>query len=364
MSLNVDTALGTLTALKARLRITVTTYDTLLEGAIATASKLIENFCGRKFGYDPAIVDRVIGSGTTELILRRPPVWSIASIYLDDALVAATDYECLSEDEKHGGVVVNPSGWGYTGMMGGEGAARDAVIDHEQRSFKVTYAGGFKLPGQAEGTHASVVMYIGTSVTGADLAGQFFALTDARGQSVTFEIAIATTSPAVQTPATAGRWQINLYSNDTNQTIATVIAAAINAAHNAGRLRTTAGTVASGSTPIPNYGCTVTQDDDGVDGMTTIVDATSGIFHGDFHAAQAGVDNGTDVDDLPANIEEACYRAAAYFFAQQAVDPTVQSESLLSYSVSYGNPTSAVGPSGLPVVVEAMLAGDRFLNQA
>jgi hypothetical protein len=223
MALNTATALGTLAKLKARLRITVNTYDTLLEDAITVASSLIAQSMHRPLGYVAAQVDYVVGDGTTELLVKRPPVWSIASVSIDGAALDASEYECVSEEDKYGGVIINSAGWRWTTMLAGEGAARDPLPGHERRSWKVTYAGGYQLPGQN---------------------------------------------------AVAG------------------------------------------------------------------------------------------VDALPAHIEEACYRAAAYFFAQMSSDPTVQSESLLSYSATYGAAATTIGRTGLPIVVEAMLAGDTFPSQA
>lgn len=220
MTLDVTTALGTLVGLKARMGVVTDAFDALLEDAIATASSLIADYCGRQFGYVAAQVDRVAGHGTSELVLSRAPVWSIASIVLDGSTIDADDYECVGDD-RFTGVVINRSGWDWTAMLRGEGAARDPVVGHERAAFTVTYAGGFKLPGQS---------------------------------------------------------------------------------------------------PV------------------------------------------TGVDQLPAYVTSACYIAATYFFGQRATDPTVKSESLLSYSVTYD--ANSVGNSGLPRNVEAMLAGVRFIAQA
>ncbi len=70
------------------------------------------------------------------------------------------------------------------------------------------------------------------------------------------------------------------------------------------------------------------------------------------------------VDALPADIEEACIMAVTNLFASVGADVTVASESLMSYSVSFGSPETLYGSSGLPKRVEAMLAGYRFFAQA
>lgn len=222
MALDANRALGTLAMLKLRLGISTTDYDAALEAAITTASSLIEQFVGRRLGYSASIEEQVPGHGTSELTVGRAPVWSIASVELDDDVVDATTYECVGDD-RYQGVITNRSGWLWTAMLRGEGAQQDPVVGHERRSYTVTYAAGYQLPGQGQ------------------VAG---------------------------------------------------------------------------------------------------------------------------VDALPAHIEEACYKAATYFFAQRATDPTITSERLLSYAVSYGGVGATIGSSGLPLSVEAMLGGERWLAQA
>jgi hypothetical protein len=70
------------------------------------------------------------------------------------------------------------------------------------------------------------------------------------------------------------------------------------------------------------------------------------------------------IDVLPADIEAACLMLATNLYAADGTDVAVASESLMSYSVSYGNPENLYGSSGMPKRVEAMLASHRFFTQA
>lgn len=66
---------------------------------------------------------------------------------------------------------------------------------------------------------------------------------------------------------------------------------------------------------------------------------------------------------LPASIELAALLLATNLYAAFGTDVAVASESLMSYSVSYGNPDSLYGASGLPKRIEAMLSPYRALSQ-
>lgn len=74
--------------------------------------------------------------------------------------------------------------------------------------------------------------------------------------------------------------------------------------------------------------------------------------------------NTNSVETLPAVIDMACVRTACWLYGRAGSDPTVQSESLMSYSVSYGSAADQVDPgSGLPLAVAAMLGPYRMLVQ-
>lgn len=72
----------------------------------------------------------------------------------------------------------------------------------------------------------------------------------------------------------------------------------------------------------------------------------------------------TTAQALPADVQEAVYKAASYLYQQMASDPTVRGESLMEYSVQYGNVGDSVGTSGLPLVVEHMLRAHVIAHQA
>lgn len=147
MTLDVTRALCTLEQLKHRLGITVSAHNDVLEEIIAEASDLIEQHCGRRFGYAAAQVDRVPGFGTPELVVTRAPVWSIASITIDGQTIQPSEYACEGDD-RYQGVIVNEGAWDWTVALRAAGARHAPVVGHERADFVVTYAGGFQLPGQ------------------------------------------------------------------------------------------------------------------------------------------------------------------------------------------------------------------------
>ncbi len=70
------------------------------------------------------------------------------------------------------------------------------------------------------------------------------------------------------------------------------------------------------------------------------------------------------VDALPVEIEEACLQLATHLWAQQGTDVAVTSESLLSYSASYGNAAAVYGSSGIPMRIEGMIRSYQSILQA
>lgn len=70
------------------------------------------------------------------------------------------------------------------------------------------------------------------------------------------------------------------------------------------------------------------------------------------------------VPTLPVVIEQACKRQATHLVAMEGVDGAIKSESLMSYSVTYGDTRSTLGASGLLLSVEAMLANYVMIEQA
>jgi hypothetical protein len=70
------------------------------------------------------------------------------------------------------------------------------------------------------------------------------------------------------------------------------------------------------------------------------------------------------VERIPATIETAALMLATSLFAADGVDVGVAGESLMSYSVTFGNPETLFGESGMPKRIEAMLAPYRHFVQA
>nr|WP_294564487.1 phage head-tail connector protein [uncultured Rhodopila sp.] len=89
------TALCTLDAVKAELKITTTDNDTEISGLIAAASTAISNYCGRtSFGLETVLQTERLTTTRNRIILARDLLPVITSITLDGtALVFNTDYE-------------------------------------------------------------------------------------------------------------------------------------------------------------------------------------------------------------------------------------------------------------------------------
>jgi hypothetical protein len=217
-----STALCTLANLKARLGITDSSSDTLLETLINVASSSIVGYVGRSLHYEEDIAEYVRSYGTARLQVARAPIWAIASIAYEGSTVDAASYEVRGRD-RYTGAIYATGGWGWTAMRRGGTIAQDAMPGTERASFLVTYDAGYNTPSQ--------------------------------------------------TP-TAG------------------------------------------------------------------------------------------VDALPVDISEACILAATALYAKIGQDPTVQSESLLSYSVTYGNAKDVFGEYGLPALAQMILAQYRWTPMA
>lgn len=124
--------LTTLTNVKAFKAITSTDQDAEITRLIAVVSEYLTRYCRRTFDMDAALVEyHSTRSGQTMLLLDRPPINSIASIYDDPdraygaaTLVAATDY--VVEDAAAG--LVRLDGVSFQGGF---------------NNVNVTYSGGF-----------------------------------------------------------------------------------------------------------------------------------------------------------------------------------------------------------------------------
>src|SRR5438034_404867 len=66
------------------LKTTTTADDAILEGLIDTASAEIESLCNRVLRKGTFVDEPYDGNDSRVLRLRRPPIWSIASVKLID----------------------------------------------------------------------------------------------------------------------------------------------------------------------------------------------------------------------------------------------------------------------------------------
>src|SRR3990167_352620 len=125
-------ALTTLAAVKAFKSITDTSQDAEIGRLITVVSEYLTRYCRRTFDLNATLVEYHSGtSGQATLLLDRPPINSIASIYDDperaygaSTLIAAADY--VIEDA-------------VAGLVRLDGASFQEGL----RNVKVTYSGGF-----------------------------------------------------------------------------------------------------------------------------------------------------------------------------------------------------------------------------
>lgn len=142
-----STALTTLSTVKARLGITDSSSDTLLEALINAASEAIVNYCGRSLHYEADLEEYVKGYGTNRLQLSRGPIWSIDSIFAGESELDADGYEVRGRD-KYAGLVYRPQGWPWTARLS-RTVAQNPVPGTEREDYLVTYAAGFQTPSQS-----------------------------------------------------------------------------------------------------------------------------------------------------------------------------------------------------------------------
>jgi hypothetical protein len=106
--------------------------DALLSQLITMVSDRIEQYCNREFEYAATITEQHDSDGAHDyIIVRRPPIATVASLYNDPdlafgsgTLVAAADYTAYTD------------GSGIVQLLGGK-------FMKGFRSVKVTYAGGY-----------------------------------------------------------------------------------------------------------------------------------------------------------------------------------------------------------------------------
>lgn len=136
-------ALTTLSTLKAELGIAVedTSRDALLERWVNEASAAIEKRCGRSFAK-ATVLEKLRGSGTRQITLSQLPVTHVESVTLDDVELSADDFEV---EDYAAGILSRDDGWPETGQSE-IGIARTPIPGTGDRNVEVEYDGGYVLP--------------------------------------------------------------------------------------------------------------------------------------------------------------------------------------------------------------------------
>ena len=125
--------LTTVADLKALMKITSSTDDTLMSSCIDRASAQIVAFCNRGFAKE-TLTETVKSNGGINLVVKRTPIVSITSITLAGTLVDASAY---SLDEPAAGFIYNENGWNCT---------------YGKNSYSIVYVAGYVLPSFITGT--------------------------------------------------------------------------------------------------------------------------------------------------------------------------------------------------------------------
>lgn len=139
-----DHALTTLDEACGQIGINVGDDDDAVIRAVNRASRRIASFCGRELHYSSGIVENVGGYGTTDLVVSRFPIASVASVAFDGATIAANDYDIL---DGLSGVIYRRAGWLWTTTRE-YGVAQPFRPGAEEKLYAVTYAGGYWTPAQ------------------------------------------------------------------------------------------------------------------------------------------------------------------------------------------------------------------------
>lgn len=108
----------------------VTKYDTLLSSLITAVGKRFENYCNRLFEYGASLTEYYSGSANeTFIVVKRPPIASVASLYDDTDRVFGSDTLIDADDYVVGDQTVELK---YSKFLKG-------ILN-----IKVTYAGGYE----------------------------------------------------------------------------------------------------------------------------------------------------------------------------------------------------------------------------
>lgn len=118
---------------------------------INTYSEAVEDYLNRRLGHDAAIVEDVAGYGGVHLMVSRAPVWSVASVEYTGGLALSTpiDVAEVRIDQK-AGILERRNGWPNTAARDGRTIAQDLIPGTEERAIRITYAGGWVLPNDAD----------------------------------------------------------------------------------------------------------------------------------------------------------------------------------------------------------------------
>lgn len=139
-----DYALTTLDEACGQIGINVGDDDDAVIRCVNRASKRIASFCGRDLHYSSGIVEYVAGYATTDLMVSRLPIASVASIAFDGANIDANDYDLR---DGASGVIYRRTGWIWTATLN-PGVTQYPAPGTEEKLYAVTYAGGFWTPAQ------------------------------------------------------------------------------------------------------------------------------------------------------------------------------------------------------------------------
>lgn len=141
-------ALTTVGVLAEDLEIALGVEDERLERYIHTATSWIERYCHRTFHFEQGIVEMVKGYGTTNLLLRKPPIREILEVLHEGGVVTPSQYDISNAE---GGIIFRRTGWPSTAARaGGDSITQDRVAGSEAPTYRVTYSGGYYTPTQAE----------------------------------------------------------------------------------------------------------------------------------------------------------------------------------------------------------------------
>lgn len=316
-------ALTTLATLKSVLGISGSTEDDNLNRAINVASQRIQNFLNRKLYYQAVTDEPQPGNDATMLYVDVYPIVSLTSITEDDATVAATSYEVSDAD--HGEIYRSSGLWSWNGRSYNSINRDPAWDDETYNYYKITYTGGYVLPKDA----------VAASLTSAaetyDFAGgkSLVLVTDETTTSVSF------VDGNFSTPAAA-----------TAAEVAAVISAALG--DDLSVSDGSAGTVVI--TRTGDYHQNTLQ----ASGMAATALTLS-------TTEQAGTRT------LPYDLEQSAIQLAIYVYRnRKSTGEGIQSEKLLSYSVSYSGPSQSLVQQaamlGIPAEVALSLGPYRRMR--